>query len=78
VISVSPFCIMHGKIIDDKSELDGMGGVSQQAWCDGAQVISVGLEEVLKLDIGKFSGLGQAIYASLDFNIDMTLVDEWA
>ncbi len=69
---------MHSKIVDDKGEPDVVGGVSPQAWCDGARVISVGLKEVLKLDIGKFSGLGQAIYASLDFNMDMVLVDQQA
>jgi len=79
VISIGLSCVADGKVIlDNKSGSDVMGGVSPQAWCDGAWVIAMGFKEVLQLDIGQFASLGQPIHAMPDLNIDVALVDEQA
>jgi len=76
VISISLGCVLHSKVIDNKGELDVMGGVHPQTWCDGAWVIPMGFKEFLQLHIGKLASLGQTVHPSLDFDIDMmALVD---
>jgi len=66
--------ILDTKVIDDKAEGDGTGDMCEQAWgvfrLDVTMFSEVG-DEFL---IGDASGLGQAIHAFGDFNVDIILV----
>jgi hypothetical protein len=62
--------ILHPKAINDETELDGTSFVAPEAWCGFGFVISfskkAGLEEI----VGTNAGLGKAIPALANFELD--------
>jgi hypothetical protein len=65
--------ILHPKVINYEAELDGMSFMAPEAWGEFGLIISftkkAGSEEI----VGKNAGLGQAITALANFEVDPTV-----
>jgi hypothetical protein len=60
--------ILHPKVISDETELDWMPFVAPKAW-GGFGFVMAGLEEI----VGKIAGLGKAITAMVNFEVNPTV-----
>ena len=68
--------IFDTEIINHEGERKGAGGMGPQARRDGYRGIAVRREELDETIIGEASGLGQAVHALSNFDVDMTVVNE--
>ncbi len=68
--------VLDSKVVHDEGESDRACVMTPEAWGYGAWCIPVGGKELLELLVGQELGLGEAIHAALNFNIDVPIVDQ--
>jgi len=68
--------VLDSKVVHDEGESDRACVMMPEAWGYGAWCIPMGGKELLELLVGQEPGLGEAIHAALNFNIDVPIVDQ--
>jgi len=74
--SVLPVGIFDSKVINDQGKCNWSCVMVPEARSDGAWCIAMRFQELLELQIGQETSLGEAVHAALDLNINVAIVDQ--
>ena len=68
--------ILYTKIINYQNELDRTPLVSPETWSGGGMIVASGVQTLFEETVSEDSGLGQAINAATNFEINPAVVSE--
>ena len=69
--------ILDSKVVDDEGELDRPGFVFPKAWCVFGRDVAECGKVFAQLVVGDDAGLREAVHALVDFNANISVVNEW-
>ena len=76
VLGIGFVDILDPKVVHNEGESEGAGAMGPNARRDGYRGIAVRPEELDETIIGEAPGLGQAVYALSNLDVDMTVVNK--
>ncbi len=65
---------MDPKVVNDKAKFDVAPHVAPEAGSVLALVVALGIEALFEELVGKNAGLGEAVHAHLDFDVDPSVL----